>query len=146
MKNSEISLNCHKIVGGYGKGEALVSHEPICFYLTDPQTGIIREKSHELAGKNLANKVLVFPSGKASSVVQIDGLFKLALHNVAPKAMVVKDVETVLVVSAFLVKVPLVDRLERDPFEIISTGDFVTVDAEKSRVTLTKHNVRKALT
>jgi predicted aconitase with swiveling domain len=138
MKSSETVLKCHKIIGGYGEGEALVSHEPICFYLTDPKTGIVRERSHELAGKNLANKVLVFPSGKASSVVQIDGLFKLASHNVAPKAMIVKDVETVLVVSAFLVKVPLVDRLEKDPFEIIRTGDFVRVDAEKGLVTVTK--------
>lgn len=134
----EIALKCHKIIGGYGEGEALVSHEPICFYLTDPKTGIVREKSHELAGKNLANKVLIFPSGKASSVVQIDGLFKLALHNVAPKAMIVKNVETVLVVSAFMVKVPLVDRLEKDPFEVIRTGDFVKVDAEKGIVTVTK--------
>jgi len=138
MRGSEITLKCHKIIGGYGEGEALVSHEPICFYLTDPKTGIVREKNHELAGKNLANKVLVFPSGKASSVVQIDGLFKLALHNVAPKAMIVKDVETVLVVSAFLVKVPLVDRLENDPFVVIRTGDFVEVDAERGIVTVTK--------
>jgi len=138
MKGSEISLKCHKIIGGYGEGEALVSHEPICFYLTDPKTGIVREKDHELAGKNLANKVLVFPSGKASSVVQIDGLFKLASYKVAPKAMIVKDVETVLIVSAFLVKVPLVDRLEKDPFEIIRMGDFVKVDAEKGRVIVTK--------
>ena len=125
-------------MGGYGEGEALVSHEPICFYLTDPKTGIVREKNHELAGQNLANKVLVFPSGKASSVVQIDGLYKLASNNLAPKAMIVKDVETVLIVSAFLVKVPLVDRLEKDPFEVIHTGDFVKVDAEKGRVTVTK--------
>jgi hypothetical protein len=138
MKSSEIVLKCHKIVGGYGEGEALVSHEPICFYLTDPKTGMVRERSHELAGKNLANKVLVFPSGKASSVVQIDGLFKLASNAVAPKAMIVKDVETVLIVSAFISKVPLVDRLERDPFEIIHAGDFVKVDAEKSTVTITK--------
>jgi hypothetical protein len=138
MKNSETVLKCHKIIGGYGEGEALVSHEPICFYLTDPKTGIVREKSHELAGKNVAGKVLVFPSGKASSVVQIDGLFKLAQHNVAPKALIVKDVETVLVVSAFIVNVPLVDRLEKDPFEVIQTGDFVKVDAEKCRVTITR--------
>jgi hypothetical protein len=136
MKSSETILKCHKIIGGCGEGEALVSHEPICFYLTDPKTGVVREKGHELAGKNLAGKVLVFPSGKASSVVQIDGLFKLASHNVAPKAMIVKDVETVLVVSAFMVKVPLVDRLERDPFEAIQTGDFVKVDAEKGTVTI----------
>jgi len=138
MKSLDVTLKCHKIIGGYGEGEALVSHEPICFYLTDPKTGVVRERSHELAGKNLANKVLVFPSGKASSVVQIDGLFKLASHNVAPKALIVKDVETVLVVSAFLVKIPLVDRLEKDPFEIIQTGDFVKVDAEKCRVTITR--------
>ena len=132
------SLKCHKIIGGCGEGEALVSHEPICFYLTDPKTGVIREKTHELAGKNVANKVLVFPSGKASSVVQIDGLFKLASNNLAPKAMIVRDVETVLVVSAFIAKVPLVDKLEQDPFEAISTGDFVKVDADKSIITITR--------
>ena len=137
MKNSEITLRCHKIVGGYGEGEALVSKEPICFYLTDPKTGIVRERGHGLEGKNIANKVLVFPSGKASSVVQIDGLFKLASNNVAPKAMIVRDVETVLIVSAVIAKVPLVDRLERDPFEIIHTGDFVKVDADKGIVTVT---------
>jgi predicted aconitase with swiveling domain len=128
------ALKCHKIIGGYGEGEALVSHEPICFYLTDPKTGIVREKTHELAGKNISNKVLVFPSGKASSVVQIDGLFKLASYNLAPKAMIVKDVETVLIVSAFIAKVPLVDRLERDPFKVINTGDLVRVDANKGTV------------
>lgn len=130
------SLKCHKIIGGYGEGEALVSHEPICFYLTDPKTGVVREKTHELAGKNIANKVLIFPSGKASSVVQIDGLFKLASHNLAPRAMIVKDVETVLIVSAFIAKVPLVDRLEKDPFETIHTGDLVKVDADKGTVTV----------
>jgi len=138
MRSLGISLKCHKIIGGCGEGEALVSHEPICFYLTDPKTGVIREKTHELAGRNVANKVLVFPSGKASSVVQIDGLFKLASNNLAPKAMIVRDVETVLVVSAFIAKVPLVDKLEQDPFEAISTGDFVKVDADKSIITITR--------
>ena len=139
MKAQETRLKCHKIVGGFGEGEALVSHEPICFYLTDPRTGVVREKTHELAGKNLADKVLVFPSGKASSVVQIDGLFKLKSHNLAPRAMIVKDVETVLIVSAVLAKVPLVDRLEKDPFEAIHTGDKVSVDAEKGLVTVRKN-------
>jgi len=136
MKSHEVTLKCHKIVGGYGEGQALVSHEPICFYLTDPKTGIVREKGHELAGKSVAGKVLVFPSGKASSVVQIDGLFKLAQHNVAPKALIVKDVETVLVVSAFIAKIPLVDRMEKDPFQAIHTGTMIKVDAEKGKVML----------
>ena len=141
MKSSEIVLKCHKIIGGCGEGEALVSHEPICFYLTDPKTGMVREKNHELTGKNIADKVLVFPSGKASSVVQIDGIYKLASNNLAPKALIVKDVETVLVVSAFIVKVPLVDRLEKDPFEAIHTGDFVKVDADRGTVTIAKQKL-----
>lgn len=136
MKTMKTSLKCHKIIGGYGEGEALVSHEPICFYLTDSKTGVVREKTHELAGKNIADKVLIFPSGKASSVVQIDGLFKLASHNLAPKAMIVKDVETVLIVSAFIAKVPLVDKLEKDQFETIHSGDLVKVDADKCTVTV----------
>lgn len=136
MKNSEITLRCHKITGGYGEGEALVSKEPICFYLTDPKTGKVREKGHELEGKSVANKVLVFSSGKASSVVQIDGLFKLALNKVAPQAMIAKDVETVLIVSAVLSKVPLVNKLERDPFQVIRTDDFVKVNANKGTVTI----------
>lgn len=140
MRKPQITLKCHKIIGGYGEGEALVSHEPICFYLTDPKTGLIRERTHELYGKNLAGKVLVFPSGKASSVVQIDGLYKLATNGLAPRALIVKDVETVLVVSAFLVKVPLVDRLEKDPFKAIRTGDFVEVDANKGKVAVTRRN------
>ena len=125
-------------MGGYGEGEALISHEAICFYLTDPKTGIIREKGHELEGKSVANKVLVFPSGKASSVVQIDGLFKLASNKVAPKAMIVRDVETVLIVSAVIANVPLVDRLEEDPFKAIHMGDFVKVEADEEKITVIK--------
>ena len=48
--------------------------------------------------------------------------------------MIVKEVETVLVVSAFIAKVPLVDKLEKDPFKAIRNGDFVKVDADKGIV------------
>jgi predicted aconitase with swiveling domain len=143
LKALDVVLKCHRIIGGHGEGEALISHEPVCFYLTDPKTGTVRERDHELAGKSVAGKVLVFPSGKASSVVQIDGLFKLMLNKLAPEAMIVKDVETVLVVSAFIAKVPLVDKLEKDPFENIKDGDFVRVDADKGEVTITKQKLRQ---
>jgi hypothetical protein len=120
-----------------GEGEALVSKDTICFYLSDPKTGVIREKGHELEGKSVKGKVLVFPSGKASSAVQMDGLVKLLLNKAAPTAMIVKDVEPVLVGSAVLTKIPLVDKLEKDPFEVIHTGDIVKVDADKGIVSLT---------
>ena len=109
--------------------------------MTDPKTGIVRERTHELVGKSIANKILVFPSGKASSVVQIDGLYKLVTNNLAPRALIVKDVETVLVVTAFISKIPLVDRLEKDPFTVIDTGDYVKVNAEEGMVVITKNKM-----
>jgi predicted aconitase with swiveling domain len=135
---TEITLRCHRLAKGYAQGEALVSKEPICFYLVEPKTGTVREKGHELEGKSVAGKVLVFPTGKASSAVQMDGLVKLLLNKNAPSAMIVADVEPVLVGSAVLTKIPLVDRLERDPFQTISTGDLVKVDADHGTVTVAK--------
>jgi hypothetical protein len=132
-------MRCHKLAKGVGQGEALVSKDTICFYLVDPKTGTVRERGHQLEEETVTGKVLVFPSGKASSAVQMDGLVKLLLNNAAPSAMIVKDVEPVLVGSAVLTKIPLVDRLERDPFEVIRTGDFLKVDADKGIVTLTRH-------
>jgi len=136
MSVIKTTLGCHRIVGGCGEGEALVTSQPICFYFTDPKTGLMKEKGHELEGTRLAKKVLVFPSGKGSSVVQVDGLFRLASNGVAPKALIVKEVETVLIVSAVLARIPLVDRLERNPFGTIHTGDTVKVDAEKGQVVI----------
>jgi len=134
----EVSIKCHKLAKGYGEGEALVSKDPICFYLVEPKTGIVREKGHQLEGKSIARKVLVFPTGKASSAVQMDGLVKLLINKNAPRAMIVTDVEPVLLGSAVLTKIPLVDKLERNPFEAISSGDFVKVDADKGSVIVTK--------
>ena len=136
---TEMNVKCHKLAKGYGEGEALVSKDPICFYLVEPKTGVVRENGHALEGKSVAGKVLVFPTGKASSAVQMDGLVKLLINKNAPKAMIVTDVEPVLLVSAVLTKIPLVDRLERNPFETIRSGDFVKVDADEGSVTVTRH-------
>ena len=137
-KFTEMSVKCHKLAKGYGEGEALVSKDPICFYLVEPKTGVVREKGHQLEGKSVG-KVLVFPTGKASSAVQMDGLVKLLINKNSPKAMIVTDVEPVLLGSAVLTKIPLVDRLERNPFEAIRSGDFVKVDADKGSVTVTRN-------
>jgi uncharacterized protein len=134
----ELKIKCHKISPGYGEGEALVSRDTICFYLAEPKTGVIRERGHQLEGKSVTGRVLVFPSGKASSAVQMDGLAKLMLNNAKPSAMIVKDVEPVLVGSAVLTRTPLVDRLEDDPFKVIETGDFVKVDSDNGIVTVLK--------
>ncbi len=128
------TIRCRKIVKGMGEGEAIVSKDAICFYLVDPKTGIVIEKNHCLKGQTIANKVLVCSMGKGSSVVQIDGLYQLSAHNNAPRAIIVRDIDPVLVSAAVIMNVPLVHKLEENPFDTISTGDYVKVDADNESV------------
>jgi len=80
-ENQPVELACQKLSGGIETGEIMVSADDICFYLTEPKTGILRDQGHALDGQSLAGKVLVFPSGKGSAVVQDEGLFALKKYG-----------------------------------------------------------------
>ena len=55
-------IKCRKIVGGLGFGQCLVTRQPINFLtMLDPETGIFHDLEHELHGRSLKSKVLVFP-------------------------------------------------------------------------------------
>ena len=128
-----------KIVKGSGCGEAVVSTDAMCFYLTDPETGTVIERNHAIQGKSIANKILVLKSGKGSSVVQVDGFYQLWVKNNLPAAIILIDTEPVIVSSAVMVGCPMVDRMDDDPYKVIEDGDYVEVDAYAGEV-----HVRKA--
>ncbi|GHV38118.1 hypothetical protein FACS1894187_16420 [Synergistales bacterium] len=138
MSASSTVVKCRKLIGGVSEGEAIVSKEAINFYLCDPENGVLLEKNHHLKGKSFAHKVVVLPTGKGSSVVQLDGLFQMMEKKNLPKALIVIDPEPVLVSSVYVVNIPLVDRLETDPYSLIEDGDWVKVDADNQTVTITK--------
>ena len=138
MEGQTRTYRCRCIVKGKGSGEALVSREPMCFYLCDPETGTVIEKNHPLQGKSLAGKVLVLQSGKGSSVVQVDGFYQLWVKGNLPAAIIVRETEPVLVSSAVVVDAVMVDRMEADPFEAIRDGDYVEVDADSETVRVTR--------
>ncbi len=91
----------------------------IMFYLIEPKTGTVIEKAHDLEGKTVAGKALVFPGGKGSSVVQADGLYQLKIQGNMPAAMIIQHPETVLVYSAIIMKIPMVDKVEPEFYEIL---------------------------
>ncbi|MDR1623071.1 MAG: DUF126 domain-containing protein [Synergistaceae bacterium] len=130
------TVKCRKLIGGCAEGEAIVSREAINFYLCDPATGELLEKNHHLKGKSFARKVVVLPTGKGSSVVQLDGLYQMLEKNNLPKAIIVIDPEPVLVSSVYVVNVPMVDKMEDDPYTLIEDGDWVKVDADSQIVTV----------
>lgn len=130
------TFKCHKISEGVVEGEAIVSKDDIMFYLIDPSTGVMIEPSHAIEGKSMAGKILIFPGGKGSSVVQADGLYQLNQKGNAPKAMIIKYPETVLVSSAIIMEIPMVDDVEEEFYSVVKDGDTIRVDADNGVVTI----------
>lgn len=116
---------------GKAKGEAIVSKEPIGFYGgIDAKTGIVIEKGHELEGKCVKDKVLVFPQGKGSTVGSYV-IYGLKKNGVAPVAIVNKETETIVATGVILAGIPCVDGIDIDK---IKTGDKLVVDADEATV------------
>lgn len=132
MKNK--IFNCHKISEGVAEAEVIISKDDIMFYLIEPETGKVIEPAHDLEGKSMANRVLIFPSGKGSSVVQADGLYQLNQKGNAPKAMIIQYPETVLVSSAIIMEIPMVDKVDPEFYEVVKDGDIVRVDADNGTI------------
>lgn len=132
------SFKCHKIAGGSGEGKVLMSSDAICFYQAEPKTGIMIEHNHVLKGQSIANRVLIFPNGKGSSVVQGEGLHQLTQNGTAPKALIIQYPDTVLVAGAVIWKIPLVDQVEEEFYKQVENNAYVKVDADKGVITLIK--------
>ena len=127
-------FKCHKISEGCIEGEVIISKDDIMFYLIKPETGEVIEPEHDLENKSISNKILIFPSGKGSSVVQADGLYQLKIKNNAPKAMIIQRPETVLVASAIIIEIPMVDKVEEEFYKIIKNGDRIRLDATNGEI------------
>ena len=55
--------SCHKISEGKAQAEAIKTHDRIMFYQVRPEDGVMEEKDHELLGRSISQKVLLFPGG-----------------------------------------------------------------------------------
>jgi len=135
---SAIILRGRKISGGSAEGEALVTKESLggfgCF---DFDTGAVIDYGHEWYGKSVAGKILVFRTAKGSSAWSIAHQ-ALRFAGVSPKAYVTKESNPQTVLGAVVARVPAVTEFDQDPTEVISTGDWVKVDADLGLVEITK--------
>lgn len=112
-------------------GEALVSKEPIGFYGgIDIRTGKVIEKGHELEGKNVKGRILVFPNGKGSTVGSYV-IYGIKKNGVAPKAIINRETETIVATGAILAGIPCVDGIDIDR---IKNGDRLKVNADEGTV------------
>jgi predicted aconitase with swiveling domain len=110
---------------GVAEGEALTTTQPISFYGgVDPETSEILEKGHELQGKRVKDKILVFPNGKGSTVGSYT-LYRLKKGGVAPAGMINRECETVVAVGAIISEIPCVDEVD---ISKIKTEDRVRIE------------------
>jgi uncharacterized protein len=135
---SDQKYTCRPISEGAGEGEALLSTDALCFAMCEADTGCVLEKGHCLDGRSVAGKVLVMPTGKGSSVVQADGLYRLITKDTAPAAVVIQTPEPVLVSTIIAMEVPLVDTVDPAFYDDVEEGDHVVVDAVAGTLVLRK--------
>ncbi len=134
----KIVLQGRKIIGGTAEGEALVTREPISFLGgVNPDKGIVVERGHELEGQKITGKIFIFPHGKGSTAGPYI-IYAMARRNTAPAAMINVEAEPIIAVGAAMGNIPLVDRLDQNPLEVISSGDRVKIDGDRGIIEITK--------
>ncbi|MEM0217581.1 MAG: DUF126 domain-containing protein [Candidatus Nezhaarchaeales archaeon] len=117
------------MVKGYFHGEALVTSMPISFLGgVDPSTGMIIERGHELRGKVLADRVLILPHGKGSTVGSYV-IYSLAKRGLAPRAIATLRADVMILTGCVISGIPLLDGIPRETLSTIRSGDMVEVDA-----------------
>ena len=129
-----MEINARVISRGNAVGKAMVSAEPISFLGgVDPKTGIVQERGHPLEGKSVADKILVFPHGKGSTVGSYV-MLEMKKNGVAPAAIVNLEAETIIAVGAIISEIPMLDKPEGNVLELLKDGMDVTVDANSGKI------------
>lgn len=125
------------IFPGRASGTALVSHQGISFFGgVDPETGIIVERGHELEGCSIAGAVLIFPTGKGSTVGSYT-LYRLKRNGKAPAAILNRQCETITAVGCIIAEIPCLDQVD---IELLQSGMLLDVDAEQGVVRVESYN------
>lgn len=134
MREIKLTLKGHGVIVGVAEGLALVSAQNLSLWGgLDPKKGLIIDRRHELHGQQVTGKVLVFPYGKGSTTGAIVFLEAVKCGN-APAAIINIETEPILASGALMARffygktIPIIDRLDRNPVEVIRTNDHVRVN------------------
>lgn len=146
----KIVLKGNGLTRGIAEGEAIVTKQPFNFFaayargfMLSKPSSIVGDAKHKLFGKDIGGKILVFPYCIGSLSCGVT-LLEAIKQGVTPKAIVSVEIEAAVLSGAvfadlfFNLPLPIVDKLDRNPLEVIDTGDRVKVDADKGIVEVIK--------
>jgi uncharacterized protein len=142
MSGNTLVLKGRKVVGGVAEGEALVTRQTISGWGgVNPMLGTVTETRHELRGVSFKDKILVFPGAKGSSAWS--AMFHMSrLAGTAPKALIFNEMTTKVALGAVVMRIPAITDFDRNPLDVIETGDWVRVDADRGLVEVRKRALR----
>jgi predicted aconitase with swiveling domain len=130
-----MKLHGRTIYHGIAEGEALVTSMGISFFGgVDPDTGVVVERGHQIEGQAIGGRVLVFPTGKGSTVGSYT-LYRLKMNGQAPAAIVNSQCETITAVGCIIAEIPCVDQI---PIEQLTTGDLIHLDGAQGTIEIKK--------
>lgn len=140
----KIILKGRGLGGGVAEGEALVSKESMVWaHGVIPTTGYVNDKRIKICGQCIKDKILIYPLGKGSTTSSA-WMLETSRNGNAPKAIINHESELIILAGTVLsdvlygVSIPVVDRLDQVPDEVIETGDWVKVDGDRGIVEVTK--------
>ena len=127
----KMKLKGRKIYKGTAEAEAIVTKDGISFYGgVDPDTGEVVEVGHELEGQSITGKILVFPTGKGSTVGSYT-IYRMKKYNTAPAAIVNKQIDTIVAVGCIISEIPCVDKIDINK---IQNGQIIIVHGSEGTV------------
>lgn len=60
----------------------------------------------------------------------------MELNGAAPLGFIVREPDTVLVSTAIIMEIPMVDRVEDEFYNAVKTGDQIEINADEETITL----------
>ena len=121
------------IVRGKAQGQVMIAKKPINFLgAVDKKTGKIRDENHDLFGKVLADKILVFPFGVGSSVGAYT-IYSLKSNNCAQRAMICSKVDITTASGCALANIPLI-MATKEEYDSLTDGKKILLDAENGKI------------
>ena len=126
-----LKLTGRRVFRGRARGKALVCNKPLSFLGgVDPLTGIVQDTDQAVRGESVADRILVFPRGRGSTVGSYV-IYELKCNGLAPAGIVNAEAEPIIATGAIMSGIPMVDRID---IAKIPQGAFVELDADAAIV------------
>lgn len=133
----KVVLKGRSVVGGVAEGEALVSPRPLMGWgMVNQKMGFTTERGHPLYEVPIKGKILVFPGMRGSGGFVSYG--RTRAYDAHPAAFIYSQSCSVMIFASMNAKVPTITDLDKDPVEVIETGDWVRVDGDQGIVEVIK--------